>query len=198
MTVVTTWKVFFGKPCKHNAVKLEYLIPYCLEHSFHNLAFSRPDFNPNFMIRRPINELHQFLGIGIGIQKNVLNNLISPDIFLNINKDALTIILTNLISNSNRFSKNGEISIRYQLAESCHLISVSDTGVGMDIQLMEQINQRNLQITNRNSITHKSYGIGYNLIFKMLEVLNADLVVFRNQPFGTVVQISIPSTPEVG
>jgi hypothetical protein len=50
-----------------------------------------------------------------------------------------------------------------------------------------------LKIANRISIEYQSYGIGYNLIFKMLEIINGNIIVERLSIGGTKVTVQIPN-----
>jgi hypothetical protein len=137
--------------------------------------------------------LTDFIKIGLTINKNSIeiNNIHNQTI--KTNKDALNIILTNLISNANRFTQNGTIQLDYDFdpTTNSHIIYLKDTGKGMSAELIESINSQNLEILNRNAIEYQSYGIGYNLIFKMLSLINGKLTVENNLPNGTKIKFEL-------
>lgn len=148
-------------------------------------------------INELIIELQDFFAVGLKINQNTLEKKFISESIVNTNKDALNIILSNLISNANRFTQNGKIIVSHELdlQSQLHLISISDTGKGMTTEMMSNINSKNLEILNRDSVKYNSYGIGYNLIFKLLTIIHADLKVQNNIPTGTIVTLTIPVNP---
>lgn len=145
-----------------------------------------------------VNELKLFFQIGLKLNQNELSIDINSENLITTNKDALTIILTNIVSNAIRFTNQGEISIihKYKKVNQLHTITISDNGKGISKEMMENINQKNLLILNRDSLKYNSYGIGYNLIFKMLQVINGEIKVSKNIPKGTKVTLTFPNQPK--
>ena len=74
-------------------------------------------------------------------------------------------------------------------------ITISDTGDGIPDEIKHQLNQKNYKITNKNSIEYRSYGFGYNLIFKLLPKIKADILIEDNLPIGTSVTLKIYKSP---
>jgi hypothetical protein len=59
----------------------------------------------------------------------------------------------------------------------------------MDEETLEKITNRTLIVSNRNSIEYQSYGIGYTLVYKMLDIINADFKIVSKTDIGTTVKI---------
>lgn len=152
----------------------------------------------SFPILDVINELKLFFQIGLKLNQNELLINLNNDSLITSNKDALTIILTNIVSNAIRFTNQGEISIthKFKKINQQHTISISDTGKGISDKMLDNINQKNLQILNRDSIKYNSYGVGFNLIFKMLIVIQGEIKVSKNNPCGTTVTLTFPNQPK--
>ncbi len=152
----------------------------------------------SFPIIDVINELKLFFQIGLKLNQNELLINLNNDSLITSNKDALTIILTNIVSNAIRFTNQGEISITHKLNKVKHIntITISDTGKGISDKMLDNINQKNLQILNRDSIKYNSYGVGFNLIFKMLLVIKGEIKVSKNNPSGTTVTLTFPNQPK--
>lgn len=157
-------------------------------HSNQNFESSKIEIN----LHQLIEELRVFLSIGLEINQNKMVNAIPINIKIVSNQDALNIILTNLLSNANRFTKKGEIKIEIVEAENNTIISISDTGKGMNQFTLEKIREKSITVSHRNNLEYQSYGIGYSLIYKMLNLIQADFEINSKVDSGTCVKITIP------
>jgi signal transduction histidine kinase len=146
------------------------------------------------LLNNLLNELEEFIFLGLKIQKNEFICEVPDNLYIDTNKDALHIILINLLSNSNRFTQHGLIKIFYHFNKHAqeHELVISDTGRGISEELQDKINQRELAISHKNNIDSQSYGIGYNLIFKMLSLIKGRLEIQQGSPRGTVVTLYLP------
>lgn len=150
---------------------------------------------PDVPIRSMVADLQSFVKIGLQINNNELIARIPAKATASTSKSALNIILTNLISNANRFTKNGTISIHYHKQSDFHYIEVKDTGNGMQPDVLEKIQNRTLRVNHKDSSELQSYGIGYSLIFKMLDIIKGDMKVASTPLKGTSVTIIFPDLP---
>lgn len=150
---------------------------------------------PNISLHNMIADLQGFVKIGLQINNNELTAKIPIKAVASTSQSALNIILTNLISNANRFTKNGTISIKYSFKEQLHRIEIKDTGNGMQPDVLKKIQNRTLQVNHKDSSDLQSYGIGYSLIFKMLDIIKADMKVSSAPLKGTTVTIIFPDLP---
>lgn len=138
-----------------------------------------------------VEELRQFLNIGLEINNNTLVNTIAPTTSIQSNKDALNIIFTNLLSNANRFTKNGTIEIQFEETESTYSIIVKDNGKGMSQETLTKIRDKAITVAHRNNFEYQSYGIGYSLVYKMLDFIEATFDINSEINQGTEVTINI-------
>ena len=139
-----------------------------------------------------IEELRQFLNIGLEINNNTITNTIASNTTIQSNKDALNIVFTNLLSNANRFTKNGVIEIKFLENHTEYIITVIDNGKGMTAETLSKIKNKTITVAHRNNLEYESYGIGYSLIYKMLDFINAKFEITSEINSGTEVKIIIP------
>jgi signal transduction histidine kinase len=136
-----------------------------------------------------VEDLKNFLEIGLKINNNQFQNDIPTDTKIHINRDAINIILTNILSNANRFTKNGSITITYKNNNEHDCISIEDNGIGMDNETLEKIRNKTLIVSNRNSIEYQSYGIGYSLVYKMLSIIDGVFEIQSEKDKGTKIEL---------
>ena len=167
--------------------RLEILCSNILNYINSNNQFSNSVSEVN--LYRLVEDLRNFLEIGLKINKNNYKNNIPLNTKIKINRDAINIILTNILSNANRFTQNGQIVINYEQDIDSESLIIQDNGKGMDEETLEKITNRTLIVSNRNSIEYQSYGIGYTLVYKMLDIINADFKIVSKTDIGTTVKI---------
>ena len=109
-------------------------------------------------------------------KNNKLENTITPGITINSDENALEFILRNLISNANKFTENGVITVNLEQKDFKYLLSVTDTGVGMTEEQIENLLNNKTKSTpgTRNE---KGSGIGLLLIKEFVSRLNGSLKI---------------------
>jgi signal transduction histidine kinase len=173
--------------------RLEILCSNILNERFSGKSFTT--VQPKIPLHSMVADLQSFVKIGLQINNNEMISKVPVKATASTSQSALNIILTNLISNANRFTKNGTISVHYHKKEDLHCIEVKDTGNGMQPDVLEKIQNRTLQVHHKDSSELQSYGIGYSLIFKMLDIINGDMKVASTPLKGTTVTILFPDFP---
>lgn len=98
-------------------------------------------------------------------------------------RDLLSTIFRNLIDNANKNTSGGEIKIAAIEDTTSILISISDTGTGMEPTLADELMKGNISNNNK---------IGYPLIHHMLQKINGYLSIKSTLNIGTVVTITLP------
>ncbi len=141
-----------------------------------------------------IESIKEYFSIGLMAKNIQFINALDPRLEIKSNDYHLSIIVTNIISNAIRFTHSGIINVESNYINSnIHLI-ISDTGRGIQPEIKNQLNGKNFKIQHKNDIKHRSYGFGYNLIFKLLPQLQADIQIENNLPKGTAVILKLPHT----
>jgi len=119
---------------------------------------------------------------------NTLKISIPKDLpYIYYNSDVLLNILSNLISNSNRYTSNGEIAISTCLAESSNgfvSIKVSDNGVGVRPEVLEKIFKR--------GASESGSGLGLHICKTAIESSGGTISVESEVGKGTQVSFTVP------
>ena len=114
-------------------------------------------------------------------------------------KDAVTIVLDNLISNALKFTSKGSIEIFVNASNldtdnPALLISVQDTGVGMSDELIEKATRPFLQDDDSLTRHHDGAGLGLHVCAKVLESLGGKFAIVSEDNQGTTVAVTLPVT----
>jgi len=104
-------------------------------------------------------------------------------------------ILTNLVSNATKFTKNGSIVLKASTEAARIVFSVSDTGIGMTA---DQVNRLFTPFNQADATTTRKYGgtgLGLSICKKLVELLDGDIWVDSEIGKGTTISFSIPYVP---
>ncbi len=101
-------------------------------------------------------------------------------------------ILNNLLNNAIKFSENkGLVKIEYTHAKDMHIITVADTGVGLNQKAHESLNTHQ-NYTSQGTAGEKGTGIGLSLVRDFVALHKGELLYYNNKPKGTIVEIRLP------
>ena len=150
----------------------------------------------------PANEimvLHEQYELQVMERNNKLIVELDENPFPNVLGDPLRFkqIIINLISNANKFSKDGLITIhlKFELLDSNHincLIEVQDQGIGMSKaqkeRIFEPFEQADLTVTRKYGGT----GLGLSITKQIIDKQNGTIRVNSKEGIGTTFFIEIP------
>ena len=125
------------------------------------------------------------------IKNNKLVNLVDKELIVNSDPNAICFIIRNLLSNANKFTENGIITVYAQREKEKVLISISDTGIGMD----EDVKDKLFEGKGKHSTlgTHKEKGTGLGLMFTKdyIDLLGGTISIKSNKGKGTTFYIEM-------
>lgn len=128
-----------------------------------------------------------------------INFLISDQLPEKVLGDSVRIaqILSNLISNSFKFTKQGSITINSELLEDKKKsvivnISVSDTGRGMSPDQLKKIFKEYEQTELSDSLVHGGAGLGLSIVKNLVELMKGKISVESKLNIGTTFILQIP------
>lgn len=126
-------------------------------------------------------------------QEITVNNKIPENTTIYADKNILHLVLRNLISNAFKFTlPGGEITISYEAKEGNHILSVADTGVGIDnINLGKILNDAET-ISMKGVRGEKGKGFGLLLCKYFLQKCQGHLWFESEKEKGTTFSFSIP------
>ncbi len=107
------------------------------------------------------------------------------------NEDMLACVWTNLFSNAMKFSKqDGALYIACQAKDDCVVVTVRDSGTGMDKETVQHIFEKFYQ----GDISHasKGNGLGLTLVRRILYLLGGEIKVESALGFGSTFIVTLP------
>ena len=132
----------------------------------------------------------------IATEKNISLSFVAAhnDSEVNIFTDSykLSQILTNLIGNAMKFTKEGEIEFGYLVKENKIEFYVSDTGIGVPPEHHERIFNRFYQAESNFTRSYEGTGLGLSISKAYIELLGGE-IWFTSQPGkGSVFYFTLP------
>ena len=108
------------------------------------------------------------------------------------NRDMLAAILRNLVSNAIKFTpQGGEVAIRAAPGADV-LLSVTDTGVGMDAETLANLFRLDARMTTPGTAGEKGSGLGLLLCRDLAERLGTEIAVTSAIGTGTSFSLRLP------
>jgi len=101
-------------------------------------------------------------------------------------------LIYNLVLNAVNFTEKGNITISDQREMNHVIISVSDEGMGMTTEQVNNIMGDQVVITAARLDTRKGHGLGYLIIKDLIKMIGAEIVINSEKGKGTIVSIRIP------
>jgi len=125
---------------------------------------------------------------------------IHPQLDRSVWSDELKIrqILTNLLSNAAKFTENGQIHmvarliVDHETEEHTLRLVVSDTGIGIREEQMEQLFEPFVQLDSSRNRKYPGTGLGLALTQRLCELLDGTIEVTSVYHEGTTFVVTIP------
>jgi PAS domain S-box-containing protein len=145
----------------------------------------------NFILRR-LNEQFKYKDNQSEIPINLSIGL--PDKDANINTDEIKLIqiLSNLISNSKKFTQHGQIDFGYSLKDGFLEFFVRDTGIGISSDHIGKVFDRFYQVDGAISRQYGGTGLGLSICKAYVELLGGCISVESEPCKGTLFVFTIP------
>ena len=120
--------------------------------------------------------------------------LLPEDVLIFVDKDKVTEIFNNLISNAFKFTEKGSITIKVEFQEEWILCSVADTGRGVAesdlLKLFEKFQQVGVQTKDKGT------GLGLSLVKGNVELHGGQISVESKESEGTKFLFTLPKYSE--
>lgn len=123
----------------------------------------------------------------------------NPDqpVWIIADKQKLTQILRNLFHNGIKFTEQGSVTLGYEIVDNLILISVTDTGIGIEEKIYEHIFDRFTQAENTASRRYEGTGLGLPISKGLVEKLGGEIKVKSELGKGTIFEVRIPYKPDL-
>lgn len=109
---------------------------------------------------------------------------------------AIRQILTNIISNSIKFTpEGGRISLAGEIDENQNFrLSVTDTGIGLDASEIKRVTSRFGVTDGRFSKSTSGIGLGLSLVQSLMRLHGGAIEIFSQKGIGTTVVLTFPKS----
>lgn len=127
-------------------------------------------------------------------KEDLLTVVASGDLDFVTDKEKLSIILSNLVSNALKFNKPDEkvIITAEQESENKLILSIRDFGVGIDEESLKSIFDRFKQLDSGTRKEFGGHGLGLSVVHALVSMLNGDFSVDSIAGKGTTFIVEIP------
>ena len=151
-------------------------------------------FNPEkICITKLSNNLIDYFN-NLALHKNItITSIIKPDLEVFADRNMLTTIVRNLISNAIKYtSKGGEIEVLGTADINETKVSIMDTGIGIEAEDLEKLFKIEETISTRGTDNEKGTGLGLILCKDFIEKHNGKIWVESEVGKGSTFSFTIP------
>lgn len=148
-------------------------------------------FHQGFNLKALFQELHNNLALSNSPNVNLVYEAEPEDLWITTDKNRLYQVLANLITNAQKFTKQGEIRFGYKKMADQIYFFVSDTGIGIPEDKMETIFNRFVKVDSLAPGT----GLGLAICKTIVERLGGNIDVTSAMNEGTNMFFYLPYIP---
>jgi signal transduction histidine kinase len=128
-----------------------------------------------------------------------LINLIEKEVFAYADANSIKAVLRNLISNAIKFtSTDGKVIISTKIDKNEIVVSVEDTGVGMNEFAMSKIFDISARYSTKGTANEVGTGLGLVLVKEFVEKNKGKVFVKSEEGVGTCFSFTLPKFEETG
>jgi len=111
---------------------------------------------------------------------------------LEIDREKLLQMLLNLLSNAGKFTTNGTVTLASELSEDKLLISVTDTGIGLNEDQVQIIFEEFRQVDGSTTRKFEGTGLGLAITKRFCELMGGKILVASKLGQGSTFSLRIP------
>lgn len=153
--------------------------------------------NQPFSIRQTVEETLRFFNVKAYEKSIQLYSYIDPKLPFKVLGDGIRLkqIITNLISNSIKFTHDGEVYLGIEVinqGEQVEVsISVKDTGIGMSEETLKDLYSPFVQADSHISSKYGGTGLGLSISKKLIDLMGGKIDVTSQLGLGTEITIHV-------
>lgn len=117
----------------------------------------------------------------------------AKDIEVFADKDRITQVLNNLLTNAIKYSPNSKhVNAQLFVEDNCAVVSVEDFGIGMDEPELNKIFERFYRVSGEDEVTFPGFGIGLFIVKDIIERHEGKIWVESEKQKGSKFYFSLP------
>jgi signal transduction histidine kinase len=147
-----------------------------------------------FPLKDVVEKVFTELTVQANMKENRLVNQVHASVKLDMDKNIVSFILRNLLTNANKFTEKGSITIEGFNFGKKVVIRVTDTGIGMPVRMTERLFLSKEKFSRRGTQNESGSGLGLVLIKEFVEKANGSIQVQSTEGQGTSFTIELPLT----
>lgn len=132
------------------------------------------------------------LTVQASLKANRLVNETSDTVRLDMDENILRFMLRNLLTNANKFTEKGRITVDGFNFEEKVIIQVTDTGIGMPARMAERLFLSKEKFSRRGTQNESGSGLGLILIREFVEKAGGSIKVQSTEGQGSSFIIELP------
>lgn len=140
-------------------------------------------------MRTLVSNMFKSFEVMASLKSNIMVNLVDEDLFIKSEINSMRFILRNLISNANKFTKEGVITVYAHKEDKEIMLSVSDTGVGMTEEVKAKLFDGEHYQSTTGTGDEKGSGLGLILTKDFIHMLGGSIKVESTIDKGTSVYL---------
>ena len=149
------------------------------------------EFNLNSMLRN-LHEQFIMSGKENNVSITLKMSLADEDSTISADNTKLIQILSNLINNAIKFTRNGQVDIGYVLKDKLLEFRIKDSGIGIPSEYHSRIFDRFFQVDNAVSRQYSGTGLGLSICKGYIELMGGTITVESEPGKGTLFLFTIP------
>jgi signal transduction histidine kinase len=114
------------------------------------------------------------------------------DIEMVTDKEALSHIISNLVTNAYKFTVGGDILVKWETTSNQLKLEVSDTGCGIAVKYQEKIFEPFWQEDMGLGRKYGGHGLGLSIAKQMVQKMDGNITVTPNNGKGTIFTVTLP------
>jgi PAS domain S-box-containing protein len=127
-----------------------------------------------------------------GLEVRINNNCENIDYFLT-DRYKLQRAVMHLLNNAVKFTSQGYINFSCEKEKDRVHIKISDTGIGIPVDVKEKLFEPYKQSTLQNTLNYGGTGIGLALVKSYIDLLEGNIAIQSELGKGTTVEMTIPA-----
>jgi signal transduction histidine kinase len=139
-----------------------------------------------------VNGVFTELTVQASLKENRLVNETSESVRFDMDEHILRFILRNLLTNANKFTEKGRITVDGFNFEKKVVIRVHDTGIGMPARMAERLFLSKEKYSRRGTQNESGSGLGLVLISEFVEKASGSIKVQSTEGQGSTFIIELP------